>query len=308
MRASKEQFDAGELAIVNGVGYPNPNRSHFESLEIWHRGLRDSKRESGAGWIGQALDSSRRDGQTVMDGYFIGREAVSAAMIGRRAQVAALSRLSDLQLDASIKLSNRAVNITAQQADITAFVTRQVADSYAAARQIESAAKPTDARGRFPDSSLGQQMRLVSQLIKTGSAARVYYTVHSGYDTHSIQANTHAGLLFDLSRSFKTFIDDMKANGLDDRVVLFAFSEFGRRVNENGSSGTDHGTAGPVFLAGSPVKGGLIGKTTDLSDLEDGDLKTQFDFRRIYATLLDKWLGVPSTEVLGEKFEHLELL
>jgi len=155
---------------------------------------------------------------------------------------------------------------------------------------------------------LGQQLRLVSQLIKTGSAARVYYTVQSGYDTHSTQANTHSGLLFEFSRSIKAFIDDMKVNGLGDRVVLFAFSEFGRRVNENSSIGTDHGSAGPVFLFGPPVKSGLKGETTNLFDLEDGDLKTQFDFRRIYATLLDNWLGVRSIDVLGEEFEHLELL
>ena len=129
MRNSKEMFDARELAIVNGVGYPNPNRSHFESLNIWHQGLRDSKRESGAGWIGHALDMLRKEGQTEMDGYFIGRDAVSAAMIGRRAQVATLSRFSDLQLEESIKT----VKTMGQQDDITSFVQRQVSDSYATA-------------------------------------------------------------------------------------------------------------------------------------------------------------------------------
>ena len=175
-------------------------------------------------------------------------------------------------------------------------------------RQIELAAKTADASEGFPNSGLGQQVRLVSQLIKTGSAARVYYSVQSGYDTHSTQVNTHAQLLFDLSRSIKAFVDDMNTSGLGDRVVVLAFSEFGRRVNENSSLGTDHGTAGPVFLAGSQVKAGLLGQATSLTDLEDGDLKTQFDFRRVYATLLDNWLGIESGDILNADFEHLDLL
>lgn len=304
MRASKEMFDAGELAIVNGVGYPNPNRSHFESMSIWHSGLRDSRRESGAGWIGHALDLTRQADQTSMDGYFVGRDAVSAAMIGRRAQVAALSRFGDLQLDQSIG----SIPGMDSQEDITAFVQRQVSDSYATARQLESAAKTTDVAEGFPNGRLGQQMRLVSQLIKSGSAARVYYTVQGGYDTHSTQVNTHAGLLFEFSRSLKAFVDDMKKNGLGDRVVVLAFSEFGRRVNENSSLGTDHGTAGPVFLGGSPVKAGLLGETTSLTDLEDGDLKSQFDFRQVYSTLLDNWLGIDSRLVLNDEFQHLEIV
>lgn len=304
MRPGKELFDEGELTIVNGVGYPNPNRSHFESMEIWHRGLRDRKRESGEGWLGQAMDLARTDGQTDMDGYFVGREAVSPAMIGRRAQVAALSRFADLQLDPTITLDSS----MADQGDIAEFVQRQVADSFKTARQLESAAKSIDSGEGFPASPLGQQMRLVSQLIKTGSAARVYYTVQGGYDTHSAQIYTHSNLLSELAWSMKVFVDDMKRSGLGDRVIVLAFSEFGRRVRENNSSGTDHGTAGPVFLAGSPVKAGLVGETTSLTDLEDDDLKMQYDFRRIYTTLLDRWLGIDSSLVLHDKFEHLEIL
>ncbi len=304
MTGAKELFDNNQLAIINGVGYPNPNRSHFESMAIWHRGLRDTKRESGAGWIGHALDLNRKSGSTDMDGYFVGRQAVSAALVSRRAQIAALSRFQDLQLDPTIKPANS----MQQQEDIAAFVQRQVTSSYATAKQIESVSKKTNTASGYPGNRLGQQMRLVSQLIKTGSAARVYYTVQSGYDTHSAQANTHSSLLFALSRSLKAFTDDLQTSKLDDRVVVLVFSEFGRRVRENGSIGTDHGTAGPMFLAGSPVKSGLHGATTNLSDLEDGDIKVQFDFRQVYATLLDEWLGIDSEQVLEQKFSRLDLL
>ena len=304
MRTVKELFDDNQFSIINGVGYPNPNRSHFESMAIWHRGLRDKKREGGEGWIGRAMDVSRVKGSTDMDGYFVGRQAVAEAMLGRRAQVAALSRFKDLQLDKSVP----ATNLLQQQDDIAEFVQRQVTNSYATAKQIESMAKQSSNASEYPGNGLGQQMRLVSQLIKSNSAARVYYTVQGGYDTHSAQANSHSSLLFSLSRALKAFVDDLKASQLDDRVVVLVFSEFGRRVHENGSIGTDHGTAGPVFLAGTPVKGGLIGETTNLADLQDGDIKIQYDFRQVYASLLDNWLEIDSTKVLEEKFEHLDLL
>ena len=301
MRRSKEQFDAGEFAIINGVGYPNPNRSHFASLEIWHRGLQDSKRESGAGWLGNALDLARDPNGTSMDGYFVGTRSVSAAMVSRRAQIAALSRFQDLKLDPSIQPIG-----SQQQNDIASFVQRQTTNAFATSQQIESVTKQSASSG-FAGDKLSQQMKLISQLIKSGSGARVYYTVQGGYDTHSVQTNTHANLLFSLSRAIKSFVDDLKRSGLDDRVVVMAFSEFGRRVNENASLGTDHGTAGPVFLAGTKIKPGFIGKSTSLTNLEDGDLKSEFDFQQLYASLLDNWLGVSSEKVLQGKYEPLDL-
>ena len=301
MRRSKEQFDAGEFAIINGVGYPNPNRSHFASLEIWHRGLQDSKRESGAGWLGNALDLARDPNGTSMDGYFVGTRSVSAAMVSRRAQIAALSRFQDLKLDPSIQPIG-----SQQQNDIASFVQRQTTNAFATSQQIESVTKQS-ASSDFAGDKLSQQMKLISQLIKSGSGARVYYTVQGGYDTHSVQTNTHANLLFSLSRAMKSFVDDLKRSELDDRVVVMAFSEFGRRVNENASLGTDHGTAGPVFLAGTKIKPGFIGKSTSLTDLEDGDLKSEFDFQQLYASLLDNWLGVSSEKVLQGKYEPLDL-
>ena len=301
MRRSKEQFDAGEFAVINGVGYPNPNRSHFASLEIWHRGLQDSKRESGAGWLGNALDLARDPNGTSMDGYFVGTRSVSAAMVSRRAQIAALSRFQDLKLDPSIQPIG-----SQQQSDIASFVQRQTTNAFATSRQIESVTKQSAASG-FAGDRLSQQMKLISQLIKSGSGARVYYTVQGGYDTHSVQTNTHANLLFSLSRAMKSFVDDLKRSELDDRVVVMAFSEFGRRVNENASLGTDHGTAGPVFLAGTKIKPGFMGKSTSLTDLKDGDLKSEFDFQQLYASLLDNWLGVSSEKVLQGKYEPLDL-
>jgi uncharacterized protein (DUF1501 family) len=140
-------------------------------------------------------------------------------------------------------------------------------------------------------------------------AARVYYTLQRGYDTHADQPGTHNALLFELNGAVKAFQDDLKAAKLDERVVVLVFSEFGRTVKENGSAGTDHGTAAPVFLMGRPVKGGLVGTTPSLTDLDPshGDLRAGIDFRRVYATVLEDWLGLPARSALGGIFERLAL-
>lgn len=140
-----------------------------------------------------------------------------------------------------------------------------------------------------------------------GFSARIYYTLQGGYDTHSAQLYTHARLLQEFSGALKAFLDDRKSAKLDDRVVVLAFSEFGRRVMENDSQGTDHGTEAPVFLAGNPVNGGLIGKSPDLTDLDDGDLRMRTDFRQVYATLLEHWLNVDSESIVGERYDKLPL-
>jgi uncharacterized protein (DUF1501 family) len=160
----------------------------------------------------------------------------------------------------------------------------------------------------YPASQLGANLKLIAQLMKRDAPARVYYTVQGGYDTHAAQLYTHAQLLREFSDGLKAFLDDLKHDGLQDRVLVLAFSEFGRRVKENDSHGTDHGAAGPVFVAGGRSVGGLVGATPDLTDLDDGDLKMGIDMREVYATLLDDWLGVNATSVLGESFPQLRIL
>jgi uncharacterized protein (DUF1501 family) len=142
-------------------------------------------------------------------------------------------------------------------------------------------------------------------MLKSGSQARVFYTSQGGYDTHASQIYTHANLLGELSSALKAFLDDLKAAKLDDRVLVLTFSEFGRRVKENDSQGTDHGAAGPVFLAGPGVKPGLHGKTPSLADLDDGDMKSSVDFRSVYTAVLDNWLNVARPKSLSS-FEAIQ--
>lgn len=308
MRGAADLMDDGRLAIVQGVGYPNPNRSHFESMRIWHEASLEQDAQDGHGWIGEAFD--RGHTRSTPDAFFIGDEALPVALRSRRANTVTLATADDLQLNG--RLAPHADVSPSQRddsGDLTAYVHRSVSRAYRAANELADAASPSGqaAVPRYPSTGLGASLRLVSQLIKSGAAARVYYTIQPGYDTHSVQLSTHARLLSEFSGALKAFLDDMHAAHLGSRVAVLAFSEFGRRVAENGSLGTDHGTAGPVFLAGEGVRAGLVGHAPSLTDLEDGDLKMQTDFRRVYATVLRDWLGLPAMLEAPAKGEGLPL-
>ena len=309
MTGFKQLYDDGTLAIVNSVGYPNPNRSHFESMAIWHAANTKGKREDGNGWLGQTLDVSGPKERIGLDGWYIGAGTVPPVLINRRSQIASVQRLQDLQFQ-SLSTAKRAsqLGVAADASEVGSFVSRCMTSSFASAEQLDSIMKSTATDVRFPESALGRKLSIVSRLIRSGSKSRAYYTVQTGYDTHSGQLASHTNLLNELSSSNKAFVDDLKQAKLDQKVVVMAFSEFGRRVEENQSQGTDHGTAGPVFITGTHVKGGLYGEVPDLSDLEQGDLKVKLDFRQVYSTLLQEWMKIPSDKVLDRKYDSLKFI
>jgi uncharacterized protein (DUF1501 family) len=294
-------LQTGQLAIVQGVSYPNPNRSHFQSMAIWHTARLDAEQQSGLGWIGRGLDEAK-DGSTLL----VGGGPPPLALRGRRAIASAIERLEDFTLAAGAD-PRQSLTKNEPANDLTAFVRRNMLDAYAAADRLAATAREKDGDARYPQNSLAQRLQLIARLLKVGVGARVYYTTQGSYDTHHAQLFTHSQLLLEFSGAVKAFLDDLAAAKLGDRVTVLAFSEFGRRVQENGSAGTDHGTAGPVFLAGPGVKAGLVGTTPSLTDLENGDLKVGLDFRRVYASALDEWLGLPSETALAGKFERLPL-
>ncbi|WP_435011009.1 DUF1501 domain-containing protein [Tundrisphaera lichenicola] len=300
MGGAGKLLESGRLAIVPGVGYPNPNRSHFESMAIWQTARLDPEEHSGPGWIGRSLDASGGRG----DSLYVGPGTIPAAIRGRRAQASAIERIDDLTLAPGLA---RQVEPRPGD-DLTAFVRRSTLDAYAGADRLAELARLEDSSAQYPSTGLGGRLKLVSRLIKGGYASRVFYTTQGGYDTHSAQASTHFGLLNELSGALRAFLDDLEASKLADRVLVLAFSEFGRRVAENGSSGTDHGTAGPVLLAGSGVLPGLVGSYPSLTDLDSGDLKMSVDFRQVYATVLQGWLGLTSEGSLGGSYSALPLL
>jgi len=312
MQAAKALYDDGRLAIIQGVGYPNPNRSHFESMRIWHTAEVAKAEREAYGWLGRALDHAAAGEAPSGEGaIYVGEQSTPAALWGRRSSATALSRIDDLLLDGKHELQGAAGSSATGQAglSINQFVTRELTSAMtsAAAFREQAAAMQRRSDAAYPDSALAGRLRIISQLLQSGSQARVFYAIQGGYDTHAAQLNTHANLLREYSQALKAFLDDLKTAGLDKRVVVVAFSEFGRRVKENDSAGTDHGAAGPVFLAGSPIKPGLYGQRPDLSNLVEGDLRATTDFRHIYASILDEWLGVPHATILRENFPRMPL-
>jgi uncharacterized protein (DUF1501 family) len=292
-------LESGQLAIVSGVGYPNPNRSHFASMAIWQTARLDPEEHAGPGWLGRGLDSTAGASSA-----FVGPGAIPLAIRGRRSLASSLERIDDLTLAPA--LARPEISIDGD--DLAAFVRRSTLDAYASSDRLAELAKDQSSTARYPGTGLANRLRLVARLIKGGYAARVFYTLQSGYDTHAQQANTHFGLLGELSGALKAVLDDLADAKLADRVLVLCFSEFGRRVRENGSAGTDHGAAGPVLLAGRCVEPGLRGAYPSLTDLDNGDLKPAVNFRRVYATILENWLGFASQAALGGAFAPLPLL
>ena len=301
LATASKLLERGELAIVQGVGYPNPSRSHFRSMAVWQSARTDPEEHGGPGWLGRAFDDRLATGDD-RGTTFVGNGQAPAALIGHRSAPASLDRSEDLALHEGAR-DRDTIEEAPDGDDLLAFVRRTALDAYNTADRMAEMTR----RGRPAGGGLRGRLALIADLLKSGARARVYYTQHGSYDTHAGQLPTHARLLFELSDALRGFRDDLGDSDLSERVLVVCFSEFGRRVAENGSTGTDHGTAGPVLLAGKRVRAGLVGEPPSLLDLQDGDLKMAVDFRRIYATILDEWLALPSAGPLGGRFRTTPL-
>ena len=273
-------------------------------MNIWQTGRTGKPGAEELGWLGRALDKAPQENGP--SAVFVGDQNLPLALFARRATSASFADASDLALALPPPPGSP---VASGEDDLAAFVNRTVTSAYATAGELEAAsARGRDTAVRYPETLLSKRLELVARSIKAGSTARVYYVIQPGYDSHAVQLPAQAQLLRELSGAVKAFLDDLAAAKLSDRVLVLAFSEFGRRPEENGSLGTDHGTAGPVFVAGDSVKPGVAGKTPLLGDLEDGNLRWSTDFRSVYATLLDDWLKLPSAEILGGKVVPMRLL
>ncbi len=296
MRPVAKMAEAGEFLAMPGVGYPNPSRSHFESMAVWQTSKQDKEEHKGYGWLGRALDAAGGDSYTITSD-------VPRALRGRRSAAIALTRIEDLFL-ADVKSAKAAAGGDVQQ-DLLQFVHRHAVDGSTAAEKMAALAKGTDGAG-YPGTGLADRLKLIARLMTADLGTRVFYTTHGGYDTHATQQFGHASLLNEFAGAVNAFFADLKTSKLADRVTLLAFSEFGRTIKENGSAGTDHGTAGVTFLAGPNVKGGVVGTLPSLTELQDGEPKMTTDFRRVYSTVLTDWLGIQG-DVLGGKYDSLPL-
>jgi uncharacterized protein (DUF1501 family) len=273
-------------------------------MAIWQT-ARLKPNDASLGWIGQALDGGTKPADGSPAAQFLGSGAMAVALRSRRSVASAINRPEEAVLALSGAKSASGVEMGGG-GELAAFVRRSTLDAYATSDRMLQVLRAEDTGARYPATGLAGRLRLIARLIKGGGGTRVYYTAHGSYDTHAAQLPTHAILLGELSGALKAFLDDLAAAQLADRVLVLCFSEFGRRVQEN-ASGTDHGAAGPVLMAGPRVKAGLIGEAPKLLDVGGGGLKMGTDFRSVYASVLEDWLGLPSKAALGGEFTTLPL-
>jgi len=310
-------FKDGKAAIVHGVGYPKPNRSHFRSMEIWHTADPESTTAE-HGWLGRFLDKTAGDDAPRLSGIAFG-DRLPQSLSAERANIPAVRNFESYGVfvegeEFDVAAKRRAIEQMAapdkqsKQTDSTLnFLKRQATNTYMGAKQLREATSGFQPRGEFEE-RFGQQLRMALQVIAADLGTRVIHVALDGFDTHANQPFMHPRLLGQLSRGVSQFLGDLKETGRADDVLVMTYSEFGRRVRENGSHGTDHGAAAPMFLFGNKIQGGFHGTPPSLDELDDGDLKFTTDFRSVYATVLDDWFGTNAEDILGETFPKLKLV
>ena len=322
----KNLYDSGNLAIIQGVGYPNPNRSHFRSTEIWQTAS-DAQQNLTKGWIGRYFDNCCA-GEDPTVGVVLGEQLPEAfnaenptgVAIGRPGnlgfdhendpdQARLFAELNGLE-PASMSGDSIGNLSGPSKSGMSAleYLQRTALDAQVSTDKIKRVLKGTKPEATYPKNQLGNSLSFISRLIAGGLPTRIYYASQGGYDTHAGQIGTHKRLLNELADSLASFCNDLRAKGIFDRVLVMTFSEFGRRVSENANGGTDHGTAAPMFVCGGGVKAGLYGKQPPLNRLDAGDLFYDIDFRSVYATILSKWLKAPAANVLGRDFPKLNFV
>ncbi len=336
MASLKALFDKGVLGVVQGVGYPQPNLSHFRSAEIWET-ADPSSTVAAEGWLGRYFDDDGHLRDNPLAGINFGAELpktlysdFGSVVSMQSPQTYGMATLAPVDARPEVEAFTKLYSTGTLATNYDDLVKKIGADAYSTSEQIKKAlnldarniqeqplgsptgrtldapAYPNSLRGGL--SPLAQNLKMVAQLMAADLGTRVFYVSQGGFDTHANQVPTQSALLKDMADSLTAFYADLEQRGLADRVTLVTFSEFGRRVQENASRGTDHGTASCQFIIGGKVKGGLYGTYPALDDLDMGNLKFSTDFRQVYSTLLDNWLGVSSQKVLNGTFQPLQFL
>ena len=316
-------FDAGDLSVLQGVGYPKPNGDHDAAMLDW-QSAEPHQTNRQTGWVGRAIDNCDQLDPTSVPAALVGQVQQPFCLNAERTIVPSINSLQDYILRPAGSAASRAdhrhrlveaAELTRAESDNPLFSTVQQGNlaGYAASRRLEEVLRNRSASaGNYPQFHLAGQLRTISQLIRADTGIRIFFTGFGGggiggFDNHANQRDNHSALLRHLSESVAAFIDDLTGEKLLDRVVLMTFSEFGRTVQENGRKGTGHASAAPMFLAGGNLRGGLVGEHPSLTELENGGPKHHTDFRRVYATVLESWLGFDSRAALGRGFELLDV-
>ena len=314
----KSLYDEGKVAILQGVGYPNASRSHFRSMDIWHTCEPD--KVGNEGWVGRAIRDLDPNKENVLTGVNFGRglpralavPGVPVASVGDLETYGVLTGIeNDDQRAKALDVFSRVYSPMIGKGPVLDYFANTGLDALKGADILSTAPEKYSSTIEYGANEVAQYMRNIAQTHLAGLGSRVFYTTapYNSFDTHSGQLGTHARLLTDTSNTIKDFYDDLKENNGSENVILLVFTEFGRRVHDNGS-GTDHGAGGISFVVGDAVKGGLYGEYPSLeaNKLNEGDLQFNNDFRGLYATLLEKWLDLDSKPIVGGSFELLDFI
>ncbi|MDF2850821.1 MAG: twin-arginine translocation pathway signal [Sphingobacterium multivorum] len=298
----KTLYDRGELAVLNNVGYPDPNKSHFRSMDIWHSASRSNEYLE-SGWIGRYLDQACYDCDHPTQALEV-NDMLSLALKGKKKKAFAFKDPKKLYQTSREEYFHTLYQEHQHQheEETVAYLYQTLGDTINNADYIFEQSKASKTAAAYPDSVLGKDLKTVSSLIKSDINTQVYYLQIGSFDTHINQQQRQESLFHTINDAVEAFVDDLKKNGLFQHVMLMTFSEFGRRVAQNASNGTDHGTANQLFfLSGGLKRQGLLNALPDLTQLNEGDLQYTEDFRKVYATVLKNWLHADSAKILGWK-------
>ncbi len=313
LAALKPLWDSKQLSIVHGVGYPEPNFSHFQSMLIWQSA--GPRAASGEGWLGNYLSRIEAEEHDPLHGFNVDR-FVSPELYSSTAPIVSapdaasygFAKLSADEADARRRQTAllKLYDQFPKNLPYAALLESTADDAVASSQAVQAAAAAHTPAVPYPQTSLASGLQLVAQVIASGAKLRVAHVTLGGFDTHSTQRDDHETLLSQLGDALAAFYADLASLGRDRDVLTMTWSEFGRRAEENASEGTDHGTASPMLVLGGSVSGGFYGKPLNLSDLDAGNLKFTTDFRSVYASVLERWVGAPSDDILGQHYAPIE--
>ena len=318
MAPLKALYDAGKVAVIQGVGYPTPNRSHFRSMDIWH--TCEPEKMADEGWLGRAIRDLDPNKENVLTGVNFGRgqpkahaaPGVPVSSVGSLESYCVLTTIElEEQRTQALDIFARMYSPSMGTGPVMEYLSQTGMDAMNGADILATATAKYSSTVEYGGSSMSQYMRNIAQVHCADLGTRILYTTapYNSFDTHATQMSAHAGLCTNLSQSVGDFFDDLKEHNATENVVLLLFTEFGRRVHDNGS-GTDHGAGGAAFVIGDAIKGGLYGEYPSLAEekLMDGDLHFNNDFRGLYATLLEDWLGLDSKPIVNGSFEKFDFI
>ena len=316
LTALKTLYYEGKVALINGIGYPSPNRSHFRSMDIWH--TCEPEKVGTEGWLGRAIRDLDPKAENVLTGVNFGRglpramaltgvPVASVAVLETYGVLTGISAEEERAL--ALDLFSRMYSPIVGTGHVMDYLGSTGLDALKGADILKTVPAQYQSTVEYNDSIIGRNLQGIAKVLTANLGTHIFYTQQPGYDTHANQGPVHSTLLTHLSQAISDFYEDLREHDASDNVLVYLFTEFGRRVRDNGS-GTDHGAGGLAMAIGDPVKGGIYSEFPSLrtEDLEEGDLKYNVDFRGVYGTVAEKWLGLDASSIVGGKFEQLDFV